>query len=397
MDIHAAVGRSTSRDAQEAGRDAARAALEGLSGKSAGIVLVTATTGYDQRQLLDGITSVTASIPLAGCSAEGVITQEGSDESSYCVCVMAIGGTGISFQTAVASDLSQDAARAGTQLTEQLRPHLDGGRVLLLFADGLAPNLTAMLRQIEAGIPRHVPIIGGTAGDLLEFKKTWQYHGADLLSDAAVAVLIGGDVTAALTVTHGCHLVGVEHQVTRADEMRVHEIDGRPAWQVLKDYLSPESVGLDALGVAHITLAELLPPEEASDAGDFLVRVPVHLDAASGALTFAAGMAKGATIHVALRDPELVGTRAVESARRLVHRHDGRTPLLVLQFDCAGRGRLLFGERVTQTLIDPVQRVLGKSVPWFGLHTYGEIAPIKQTTWFHNYTAVFCALYPAHP
>ena len=32
---------------------------------------------------------------------------------------------------------------------------------------------------------------------------------------------------------------------------------------------------------------------------------------------------------------------------------------------------------------------------WIGLHTYGEIGPVAGRTWFHNYTAVLCALYAA--
>jgi hypothetical protein len=41
-----------------------------------------------------------------------------------------------------------------------------------------------------------------------------------------------------------------------------------------------------------------------------------------------------------------------------------------------------------------MHRVFGETVPWFGMNTYGEIGPIDQQLYFHNYTAVLCALYP---
>ncbi|MEQ9319505.1 MAG: FIST C-terminal domain-containing protein, partial [Polyangiaceae bacterium] len=84
--------------------------------------------------------------------------------------------------------------------------------------------------------------------------------------------------------------------------------------------------------------------------------------------------------------------RAIEAAQRLVTKR-GR-PALMLQLDCAGRGRLLFDEQTTARIVEPVQQAVGKDVPWLGLHTYGEIAPVGTETLFHNYTGVLCALYP---
>ena len=65
----------------------------------------------------------------------------------------------------------------------------------------------------------------------------------------------------------------------------------------------------------------------------------------------------------------------------------------MLDLECAGRGALLFGAETTTQLCEPAQRVLGKDVPWIGLHTYGEIGPVGGRPCFHNYTAVLCAFY----
>jgi hypothetical protein len=147
--------------------------------------------------------------------------------------------------------------------------------------------------------------------------------------------------------------------------------------------------------VSHLLLAERLEGDEHEGVGDFTVRVPIKLDADQGALYFAAGLTVGTPVQLALRNPDKVCSRAADTARALVARRPGEVPLFVLQLDCAGRGRLLFDEDTSKLLIDPVQQIVGKQVPWIGLHTYGEIAPVREHTHFHNYTGVLCALYAA--
>lgn len=128
----------------------------------------------------------------------------------------------------------------------------------------------------------------------------------------------------------------------------------------------------------------------------YVIRVPLRLDKANGALFFPAELRTGATVFMARRDPIRVLENAVRSAQRIADRRAGQTPLAVLQFDCTGRGRMLFGERTTADLIDPMQRALGKNIPWLGFHTYGEIAPVHGRPQYHNYTVALCALYAPH-
>lgn len=76
---------------------------------------------------------------------------------------------------------------------------------------------------------------------------------------------------------------------------------------------------------------------------------------------------------------------------------DGRRPDLVLQFDCAGRGRILWGGCAAQEIVAPLRRTLGETTPWIGFHTYGEIAPIGDRPYYHNYTVALCAFYERQP
>ncbi|MBI3181764.1 MAG: FIST C-terminal domain-containing protein [Myxococcales bacterium] len=357
-------------------------------------MLAFATAGYDQEELLRGVSEVTGGSPLAGCSAEGVITHEGSDEGSHAIGVMALASDRLTFDTFSSGDVSAEPRSCGERLSEQLRAAPAGGKLLLLFADGLTANCTELLAGLTERLPYPVAIVGGTAGDLLNFKRTYQYCDGRVASGSVSAVLIGGEARPDIEVSHGCDLIGLEQTITRAERGFVYEIEGRPAWAFFKEYLESDAEDLDALTVAHICLAELLPRANL-DYGEHIIRVPLKLEKETGALFFAGGLKAGTRVHVAMRRPERICERAVASARRIAARHPGEDPLLVLQFDCAGRGRLLFGERTNEASIQPVQRVFGNGVPWLGLHTYGEIAPVEGRAYFHNYTLALCALYGA--
>ena len=108
---------------------------------------------------------------------------------------------------------------------------------------------------------------------------------------------------------------------------------------------------------------------------------------------FPGGLQAGRTVQLMRRDPARMAASALASAGRLRDRANGRTPIAVLQFDCAGRGSMVYGKQTYQRLIGPVQKAFAPDVPWVGFHTYGEIAPISGRTYFHNYSVVLLALY----
>ncbi len=388
------VGRSLNHDARRAGTQAATEAIEQLGGSAPNAVLVFASAAYDQAELIESIVAKTGDAPLCGCTGEGVITQSGSDECSHVVAVMAISAPSVTFRTFAVAELAADSEVAGRKLAEKVAPHASPDDLLVLFPDGVHGNCRKLLAALERGLENGKPpptIVGGTAGDLFQFERTYQYRNDHAFSDGVAALLISG-VDAELVISHGCDLVGEPQTITKTDGCFIEEIDGQRAWDLFKGYLDDDADTLEAMHVAHLLLAERIRGPVPESFAPFTVRVPVRLDASRGALYFAAGLEEGTPVQVALRNPDKVCDRAIEAAQRLVTKR-GR-PALMLQLDCAGRGRLLFDEQTTARIVEPVQQAVGKDVPWLGLHTYGEIAPVGTETLFHNYTGVLCALYP---
>jgi hypothetical protein len=388
------VGTSSNRDGHVAGLEAARMAFASLGGERAAVVVALATAGYAQEAVLGGVSEIFPRVPMSGCSAEGVITRTLSAESSHAVGVLAIASEDIRFDTCIVRGFAEDSASAGRALARDIAGRCPDARLVVLFPEGISGNCTELVRELESQLPPGLTIIGGTAGDLLNFQRTFQYHDGKVYSDSVAALVISGEFEAEIAVTHGCDLVGAPRTITRAENGFVYAIDDIPAWDLFREYLDSDAASLEALHVAHLLLAEHLPVSPTRIIDDFTVRVPVRLDNANGALYFAAGLTEGTRVQIALRNADKVCDRAVDAVRDIAARRPDEMPMLVLQLDCAGRGRLLLGEDVQDRLLTPMHRVFGETVPWFGMNTYGEIGPIDQQLYFHNYTAVLCALYP---
>jgi hypothetical protein len=366
-------------------------ALAPLEGRAPSVVLLFSTMGHDQEALVEALRESTGGAPLIGCSAEGVISRHGSEEHSHAAVAAAIASEDVTFDTFLVPGFADDSAACGATLAREVRACGREGAILIVFTDGVSGNCRELLGALEEGLPGHV-ILGGAAGDTLTFERTCQFRDDRVASGSVAALLVGGAVAPEIAVTHGCRLIGTERHVTRTDGGFVCEIDGEPAWDFFRSYLPDGAESLEAMHVAHLLLAERVPTPDAGF-GDFTVRVPIKLDRASRALYFAAGISSGTRVQLALRDATAVCERAIAAAQGIVARRAGERPFLVLQLDCAGRGALLFGDATSSRLVDPLRATFGDDVPWVGLHTYGEIAPVGGKTYFHNYTAVFCALY----
>ena len=186
----------------------------------------------------------------------------------------------------------------------------------------------------------------------------------------------------------------MERIITDAGDGWVRSIDGKPTWEAFKEYLDGDPEDLNVDGMSHLCIAEAVHLEK-EDRGDVaVIRNPFRLDKETGAIFFPGGdLEAGQSIRFTLRDQEWIRRSARECAAGVLASGNGRTPALVLQFDCAGRGRLLFGRSTAREIVQPLQEILGEKTPWIGFHSFGEIAPLGDKTFYHNYTVALCALY----
>lgn len=143
--------------------------------------------------------------------------------------------------------------------------------VLVLLTDGLAGDQAEIVRGAYTVAGARVPLVGGCAGDDLKLQATYQFHGAEVLTDAVVAAAVSSDGPLGIGVRHGWRTVGEAMPVTQAHGNVVGELDGQPA---LDAYLArldaPAEVHTDS--TAFTRFAQTHPLGLASRSGEPHVR-----------------------------------------------------------------------------------------------------------------------------
>jgi len=389
MSIRTSVGQSLLEDGYAAGKAAASESLRGLQDHRADLFLVFGTAGYDQEALLAGVRSADESARIVGCSGEGIISPGQSCEDEYAVAVLAFQSDTLSFEAHLIEGYSEDPIASAELLARRIGSQPTVGVIVL--PDGLAGECSDFLAHLNALLPGHT-VVGGTAADSMRFAKTYQYLGTRVVSGAVAALVLRGEGRLISKVSHGCTPIGRARRLTRAEGSWVYEIDGHPAWSVYKEYLDGDPDDLNADGMVHLCLGTYL--DDSADAKAFVTRTAMALQKETGALFFPGGGLKtGQRVHFTRRDLDQVRLGAQTCARELIEAGPGKRPAAILQFDCAGRGRIVFGAAAEGEVIQPMQEEVEAGVPWLGFRTYGEIAPVEGRPRFHNYTVALCALY----
>lgn len=394
MSIKAGVGVSHHRNVVRAGQEAVQQALSRAQVDRPDFVLLFASLGYDQHLLVQTVRAATGHCPLAGCSGQGIIVQNEADESGFSVAVMVIQSQQLRLSHHFATGLQEDPAEVGATLASKFQAELtDDARALFLLTDGLTLNFDRLAAGLEAGLAaelgRALPLLGGAAGSDPDMQHTYQYYNDEVISNGVVATLLSGDVQLAWALNHGCIPIGCERKITRAVENVIYEIDGRPVFEVLQEYLTEAEIQTWDKTIVSFCFGLKSPHP---DCDDFVIRYLPKKDDAAGSVTLQTEVREGSSIWVTRRDPDKIAAGVAQAAEQIKTQLGNQTPQLIFQFDCYGRGKSVLGERQKLALQQSLQQAVGPELPWIGFYTNGEIAPLNHTNAFHNYTVVLVAI-----
>jgi hypothetical protein len=132
----------------------------------------------------------------------------------------------------------------------------------LLLIDGLSGCEERVTRTLQAALGG-VPLVGGSAGDGLDFGRTGVWADGRFASDRAVLALVCTDLPVQAFMTQ--HFVPTDRRavVTAADPARrtVHEIDGLPAAQAYAHLIGVPVEALDAAVFAAAPMAVMIGGE----------------------------------------------------------------------------------------------------------------------------------------
>ncbi len=395
MATRVGVGTSHHRNPEQAGKEAVEQAISAGDIRAPDFVFMFASVGYHQEALIEAVNQASGGAPLSGCSGEGIISIGQADESNFSVATMVIQSDELFFKNADARGLNQNSALCGEKIARDLIPHISNEAIgLFVFADGLTLNFDRFRDALEGNlkVDRFIPMFGGSAADNWEMKRTYQYCNNRVFSDGAVCTLMSGKAQIAWVVNHGCIPIGAEHEITRCEGNTIYEIDSMPVLEVFKEYLDEEEINNWSSAVVNLCLG-FKAPTTMEGYDDYLIRFMPTKDDEKGWITISTEAENGARISMTRRDQEKIANGVRNAASQIQEAIGNRAIKMVLHFDCAGRGKVVLRDQLKNQLLKELQEKIGSSIPWVGFYTYGEIGPVGNRNYFHNYTAIILAVY----
>ena len=359
------LGMPRIRSAQSCAADARQAAREfhaAVAQPDMALVIFFCSNNYDPEALADELRQLFPGVMVVGCSTAGEIGPCGYHSRSL---------SGASFPAASFNIVSaglqdlqgfdpadgQAFAKALLQRLKAKAPNAAGENCFaLLLIDGLSGREEPVTHALQSALGQ-LPLIGGSAGDDLEFVRTHVYFDGRFHENAAVLVLASTPLPFRLFQTQHYMATDQRFVVTEAEPAAriVKEINGLPA---AEEYARMIGVPASDLTGAHFAAH----PVVVSINGKNYVR-SIQKAGPDGSLSFFCAIEEGLVLRLGTAT-DLIAN--LQEAFADIRAQIG-VPQLVLGYDCILR-RL----EITQNGIElPVSEIL-KENNTIGLNTYGE-------------------------
>ncbi len=383
--LRMAVGHARCLDPDCAARGAAEACLQGLGGRMPVGLLLFVGVGYDHAAILRVVEDVFPGVPLVGATSAGEMSSAGgaSDDS---VLLVAFDGQGVGCATGVARDFAAmgvSPKAAALDALADVRSRLSAQPVLCLaFPDGGRGGVQEFSQALAASLGPNCLVLGALAArHAADHQPVRQFHGREILSQAAPFMLLTGDIPALQRLSRGWRPVGGLARVTGVAGRVVHRIGDRSALGFYRHYLGP-----------HAEPAEELPLAVACEKHkDFILRVPHFFSEGDGSIEFPAGIPDGAMVQLAeaTRSDMLADIRSMSKglARDAQKRF---APSGALLFSCATRKDIL-GTKAAEE-VELVREALPPGTPVAGFYCQGEIGAAGPELPLHLQNGTMVAL-----
>lgn len=379
--------------------ECAHAALQVLSeqapGRAPALLMVFASPAQPLPEVLPALRAAYPDAALLSASSAGEFTERGEVQGG--VSVFALYGD-FAVDVGMGSGLGADVQQAVSDALEGLPESREGFpyQVALVLLDVLSGAGEEAALITAALLGDEVRLVGGAAGDQ-GMIKTVVGAGERVEHDALVVAKLFSKQPLGLGTCNGHQPLSAPLRVTRAAGNVIHEVEGRPAWEVWVEQTRAHAL---ARGVDPASLTEagevfnfVVVYEAGLQMGDqeFKMRSPLSRDA-QGAMAFACGVPEGAVIRIMYSEGQQQIDSALEAARRARAQLGGAKVAGALVFDCICRKSIL-GSKFKDAVAGMTAQLGG--APLAGFETYGEVAMDSgDMSGFHNTTTVVLA-FPA--
>jgi hypothetical protein len=343
-------------------REAVREFHAAVAQPDMALVIFFCSSKYDLEVLAEEMDRLFDGVQVVGCTTAGEIGPGGYRDLSI---------TGASFPNSHFSatsgqinHLQRFEISSGQSFVQDLlrrqesrAPQTDAeNSFAFLMIDGLSVREETVTRALQNALGK-LPLVGGSAGDGLDFGSTHVYFEGQFHSDSAILTLVTTPLPFRVFMTQHFVAAGKRVVVTEADpEHRiVREIDCRPATEAYAELVGVDVDNLDPMRFATSPVVVVI-------AGTNYVR-SIGKANADKSLTFYSAIEEGMVLQVA-RGANLVDN--LEQAFTAIHASIGE-PQLVIGCDCILR-RL---EMIQSGLIKPVEDAFLRNKV-IGFSSYGE-------------------------
>ncbi|MBS1159429.1 MAG: hypothetical protein H6R15_1848 [Proteobacteria bacterium] len=310
-------------------RQAAREFHAAVNQPAIELVIFFCASTYDLEPLADEMNRLFAGVRVIGCTTAGEIGPAG-----YCAHSLA----GASFSSAAGRAVSgllphlqQFEVARGQAFTQGLQQQLENlsansaaaNTFAFLMIDGMSIREEPVVQVLQSAL-RGIPLCGGSAGDDLQFSRTWVFHDGAFHTDSAVLLLFTTPLPFKIFKTQHFTSENERLVVTEADaEHRiVKEINGLPA---ADEYARILGIKPSELDTEHFAATPVVVVIDGTD----YVR-SIQKANPDGSLSFYCAIEEGLILRVA-RGGDIVADLAETFADI---RAEIGPPLLTLGCDC---------------------------------------------------------------
>jgi len=297
------------------------------------------------------------------------------------VVVTAISSEELQWTNGLATGLEDDSSAVGQRVAQDLLRNLSPDTIgLFVFPDGRIDSLDNFFAGLEGNLPsdQFFPLWGGGAVNNFSYEEpTYQYCDDDVISDGVSYALLSGKARASWGISHSLIPIGGERKVTRCQGNVIYEIDGKPALDVLKEYLPEHSLTDERDWILYaISLALCFRAPSYMKDEEYVVRGVPAVNLTDGSITVQTEVQEGTSVWFSSRDKEKLVTGLDRMAAQIKEQLEGDQPKLVFQFECATRGKMMLREQEKLQLLRQFRQSVGPDVPWAGFYTWGEIGTV---------------------
>jgi hypothetical protein len=356
------------------------------------LIIIYTAMGHNFKDLLSEAHKLCPNAQVVGCTCGGIIGKEGPDESMKALAIMAIKGPGSEFAVSGLDFLEySDPYRYGRELAKDLKSRNPNINIILFNPSfkSMSYSLDKIIEGIESVFGNNVPIVGGLSFDA-RMISDFQFLGDTLFEKSAIIVGFSDPTLELISqANHGLDVVGFPLEVTKSDENRVIELDGRNTWEILMDKLGLPFTTSPVETIVISTLAAEFPKKYHEEYGSkYKVAAGIVPDT-DGSIFTLLPTPEGTRLWLTRRNEKKIFDDVDWMMARIVERLRGRTPVAVFHADCQARGKHTFDRIMKDEIINHLQYPIskGENIPWLGMYGGGELTPLCGKNMLHIYTS----------